>query len=578
MNREPEPQSNRRPAEDETDAPETTGGAARAFLRRDRGVSHAEREALLRSEERSSAEIERLTARIDRFLKLVESARSLSSILDLDALLGAILQEVVGLCRVDRGFLLLSDDDHRLQIQKGFDIDSGHLEIESDTEVSRTLAEQAFNEGKLRIVSNALNREEFRTQESIQSLQLSTIVSVPLMTGAGPIGVLYLDSKRPECLVPLEDTTVLEAFSAHAAVALENARLHRELLDARAGLERENRDLRRSMPGARGLAEILGQSRVMEDLRHRIGQLQEVDSPVLIRGESGTGKDLVARALHSGSLRSSGRFQVLDCTAVPKGLMESEVFGHKRGSFTGALADKQGLFEAADEGTLFLDEIGDMPVQLQAKLLRAIEHQEFRRIGENSPRKVNVRIVSATNRNLEELIREDKFREDLYYRLKVVTLSVPPLRERGEDIILLAERFLRQNLESRNRSYTGFTPPAARFLISYPWPGNVRELKNAMEGACAFLSPGRAVDADDLQLVANQERSVPSASSAARAETRLKEYREETERKLLEEALRRCDWVVSRAARNLGISRQHLHNRIRYHRLKRPTGHPPQDS
>jgi DNA-binding NtrC family response regulator len=309
----------------------------------------------------------------------------------------------------------------------------------------------------------------------------------------------------------------------------------------------------------------------MEDLRHRIGQLQEVDSPVLILGESGTGKDLVARAIHSGSLRTKERLQVVDCTAVPKDLMESELFGHKKGSFTGALQDKQGLLEAADGGTLFLDEIGDMPLELQSRLLRALESKEFRRVGETATRKVDVRILSATNRDLETMIQKGEFREDLYYRLKVVTLRVPALRERREDILPLAEHFLRLNLEERSREYTGFTPAAVPFLLSHPWPGNVRELKNTIEGACAFLRPGNPVEAEDLQLVAHRDRMKIVPPSPAGEEPGLKEYKEDAEKLVLQEALEECDWVVSRAARRLGISRQHLHNRIRHHGLQRPS-------
>ncbi len=508
MNHEPEP-AEQRPAEAPTPPPTERQSTARELLRGlDRSLSAAERELLAREEQRAREEKERLERRVGIYDRLVTCARSLSSILDHDALLGAILQEVVGLCGVDRGFLLLPDPDGNLRVERGFDARDGHLPDGAESEVSRSLASRAYREGKFLWVSDALQREEFRRQESIQALHLSVIVCVPMQTTHGPIGVLYLDSRRPESLLPQEDRTVLEAFAAQAAVAIENARLHRELLEARSGLERENRGLRRALPGAQGVGAILGRSRAIEELRRRIGQVQEVHSPVLILGETGTGKDLVATAIHTGSLRSAGPFLAIHCGALPAELLESEMFGHKRGAFTGALQDKQGVFEAASGGALFLDEIGEMPLKLQVKLLRALESQEIRRVGENFSRRVDVRVLSATNRDLEEAIRLGEFREDLYYRLKVVTLVVAPLRERVEDILLLADHFLRGTLSSLGRPFHGYTSEAMRYLVDHPWPGNVRQLRNVIEGACAFLPPGKAMGVQDLMFAAGQKARV----------------------------------------------------------------------
>jgi transcriptional regulator with GAF, ATPase, and Fis domain len=572
MNHEPEPLERRPSADDPADRIEEKK-TAQSLLRGlgPRSLSAEERLLLAREEERTREAIESLERQVGVYDRLVTCARSLSSILDQDALLGAILQEVVGLCGVDRGFLLLPDPEGELQVERGFDAREGHLGAGSESEVSRSLATRAFRDGDSLWVSDALEREEFRLQESIQALHLSVIVCVPMKTTRGPIGVLYLDSRRPESLLPQDERPVLEAFAAQAAVAIENARLHRELIEARSGLERENRGLRRSLPGAQGVGAILGRSRVIEELRRRIGQVQEVHSPVLILGETGTGKDLVATAIHAGSLRASGPFLVIHCGALPADLLESEMFGHKRGAFTGALQDKQGVFEAASGGTLFLDEIGEMPLKLQVKLLRALESREIRRVGENFPRPVDVRIVSATNRDLEEAIRRGEFREDLYYRLKVVTLVAPPLRERVEDILLLAEHFLRETLGSLGRPFLGYTSAAVRYLVDHPWPGNVRQLRNVIEGACAFLPVGKPMDLQDLVLAAGQRGTTPGAASGG-GEGGLRECKEDAERHLLLDALERSRWNVSRAARLLGISRQHLHNRLRYHNLKRPGG------
>jgi two-component system response regulator AtoC len=258
----------------------------------------------------------------------------------------------------------------------------------------------------------------------------------------------------------------------------------------------------------------------------------------------------------------------MDCAAIPRDLMESEFFGYRSGAFTGASRDKQGLIEAADGGTLFLDEIGEMPTELQSKLLRAIESMEFRRVGDTDVRRVDVRILSATNRDLETAIEKKEFRADLYYRLRVVTLTLPPLRERVEDILFLAEGFLRKNLEAMGKPYTGFTSSAVRFLLSYSWPGNVRELRNVIEGACAFLASGRPIDAEDVRLVATAKQTTPASTETAG----LKQYKDDAERQKLLDTLERHNWIVTRAAKEMRISRQHLHNRIKYHGLARPDG------
>jgi Nif-specific regulatory protein len=538
----------------------------------DRGVSALDRELLLRRLAENDERISGLSSRVEIYERLVKSAQALSSILDLDQLLGAILREVVNLCGVDRGFVLLADREGALRVEHGYDHQSGALDGNSDSALTGRVALEAFRQKKIKWLTDALNRAEFQNYETIHSLQLNTVVAVPLLARGGPIGVLDLDSQRPEALLRPEDGPILEGFAGHAAVALENAKLHREILEARAALERENRDLRRALPGAEGVGAILGKSKAIEELRRKIGQLQEVNSHVLIRGETGTGKELVARAIHAGSLRSNRPYYIMDCASVPRDLMESEFFGHKRGSFTGAIQDKQGLIEAADGGTLFLDEIGEMPMELQAKLLRAIEAMEYRRVGDTAVRKVDVRILSATNRDLETAIEMKEFRADLYYRLRVVTLTLPPLRERVEDILFLAEGFLKKNLEDMGKPYIGFTSAAVRFLLSYSWPGNVRELRNVIEGACAFLTPGRPIDSEDIRLVATARIAAPASNESAG----LKQYKDDAERQILVETLDRHNWIVTRAAKAIGISRQHLHNRIKYHGLARPDGSLPQ--
>ncbi len=571
MNIEPEP-ARELPSSDGTDERGVQRTTARQHLNGlNRGTTLQEREVLLAQQKESREELERLHRLVAAYDRLAAGSRALTSILDIDALLAAILEEVVNLTQVDRSFLLLADASGALRIEKGYDKQLGALDADADNAVSMSTARRCLTESKQLWVHHPLQLPEFRMQGSIDKLKLSEILCAPLETAGGPIGVLYLDSRRADSLVPSEEREVLKAFAAQAAIALENARLHRELMEARAGLERENRDLRRTVPGATGVGAILGHSRAIEELRDRIGLVQESHFPVMILGETGTGKDLVARAIHSGGLRAGAPFLAVHCGALPGELLESEMFGHKRGAFTGAVQDKQGVFEVADGGSLFLDEIGEMPMQLQVKLLKALEDGEIRRVGENLPRKVDVRIISATNRDVDAMIAEGNFRDDLYYRLRVVTLLTPPLREQKEDILLLAEHFLRSVLAAIDRPYPGFTPAAAQFLMEHPWPGNVRELRNMIEGASVFLKPGSPVDAADLQVAAGGRRTSPRAASVpAAGESSLRDFRQEAERQLVVESLERSDWNVSRAAKDLGISRQHLHNRIRYYELERP--------
>lgn len=333
----------------------------------------------------------------------------------------------------------------------------------------------------------------------------------------------------------------------------------------------ENRRLKRELarPGA-GFCGIIGKSKPMQAIFELIERVAATDSTVLIRGESGTGKELVARAIHRLSKRNAAPFVSINCAALPETLLESELFGHSRGAFTGAISAKRGLFEEADGGTVFLDEIGDVPLALQAKLLRFLQNREFLRIGETAPRKVDVRIIVATNRDLERAIVEGEFRQDLYYRLNVISLSLPPLRERREDIPLLVTHFLKKFGEERERKDLGVDPAAMAALMSYDWPGNVRELENAIERA-VILCRGNLIGPADLPPeiagiggpggLSGVLRSAGAQGTPARMDFR--EAVEEFERNLILEAMRESGWVQARAASILGLKRSTLNEMIK---------------
>jgi len=333
-------------------------------------------------------------------------------------------------------------------------------------------------------------------------------------------------------------------------------------------------------------AGMVGRSSQMQEIHRTVGTVAASPSTVLITGESGTGKELVARALHLGSSRRNHPFIKVNCAAIPAGLVESELFGHERGAFTGAVSSRAGRFELADGGTLFLDEVSEIPKEIQVKLLRAIQESEFERVGGVKTLRVNVRLIAATNRNLEELIRDNHFREDLYYRLNVVPIHLPALRERLEDLPLLVAHFVQRCNERLGKAVQGLTPAALAALERYPWPGNIRELENLIERMVLFAS-GPLVDEDDLPdayageaggsapsptesstrltLDAREERQIrlPLSSLGHDLKEAVKAGSRLVEEALIREALAKTDGNVTRSARALGISRRSLQSKMK---------------
>ncbi|HEB75774.1 MAG TPA: sigma-54-dependent Fis family transcriptional regulator [Nitrospirae bacterium] len=355
---------------------------------------------------------------------------------------------------------------------------------------------------------------------------------------------------RPEELVSL------------AARAIERRRLRAENLRLKQELS------------ARYIRNIVGTSRAIERVFRLIGAVAPSASTVLITGESGTGKELVARAVHYNSPRRDKPFVVIDCGTLAGELIESELFGYKKGAFTGALADKKGLIEEADGGTLFLDEIGNLPPALQSKLLRVLQEKEYRPVGDKRPVRVDTRFITATNRDLAAMVKAGTFREDLYYRLAVFPIHVPPLRERREDIPLLAYHFLRKYAEELGREVTNISAEAMRVLTSHGWPGNVRELENAIQRAI-LLADGTTITPETLGFLAP---SAPFTSEPPRSIEELKEIKkalrerstEDVERAFVTEALKRNGWNISRAASDVGMQRPNFHALMKKHGISRP--------
>jgi len=336
--------------------------------------------------------------------------------------------------------------------------------------------------------------------------------------------------------------------------------IHKELDVHR--LREENRSLREALGHRYEFKNIIARSPKMQEVLATVERIAPTNSTVLLGGESGVGKDLIARAIHQHSRRASGPFVKINSTAIPENLLESELFGYEKGAFTGAVSSKPGKFELADKGTIFLDEIGDVPPATQVKLLRVLQEREFERLGGTKTLKVDVRLVAATNRDLRAALEDGTFREDLYYRLNVVPIDIPPLREHKEDIPYLADYFVAHFAREAAKPVTGITPAAMKLLTDFHWPGNVRELENIIERAVA-LSTRPVIDVGDIQLDSARRKPVAAEGGGSAAPflpegTTLEQYEDE----LIQEALRRSNGNKSQAARLLGLSRNALRYRL----------------
>ena len=310
---------------------------------------------------------------------------------------------------------------------------------------------------------------------------------------------------------------------------------------------------------------LIGSSEAFARILDLMEKVKNLDAPVLIVGESGTGKELIAREIHTRGCRAGAPFVAVNCSAIPDHLLESELFGHVRGAFTGALRDKAGLFEEAGRGTFFLDEVGDLPLPLQAKILRVLQEREMRRVGETRTRRVEARFISATNKDLEREVEAGRFREDLYYRLKIIVLDVPPLRERRDDFLALLDRFGESYAAAMGRRPVEFSVRAVDLMCAYGWPGNVRELQNEIQRALILCGEDDIVRPEHLSPKLNPQKE----SGDARVGDSFAEAKAEFVRRFLHQALRRCDYNKARTAEQIGLSRQGLFKLLKKHRVDR---------
>jgi transcriptional regulator with GAF, ATPase, and Fis domain len=513
--------------------------------------------------------------------KLYEFSEKLMTMKDIEQLLEAMLDAVIEVTGAEKGLILLNDDAFtgdphgpseakELEASPSAEIPSSggstvpvparirasrNLKREAITEasgaISDSIVRKVVDTGRPVIVSDALSDSQFKTSESVLALRLSSVMCAPLVSQGHVQGVLYVGNDRVKGLFDRSQLDVLSIFAGQASTILENAMLLNALRADKEKLVAELKDKR--------FGEIIGACPSMLEVFRKLQKVATTDISVLITGETGTGKELIAREIHRRSNRVNGPFVVINCGAIPENLIESELFGHVKGAFTGAVASRPGKFQVASGGSLFLDEIGELPLNLQVKLLRALQERVVFRVGDSKAEKVDIRIVAATNRVLEEEIRAGRFREDLYYRLNVVNIYLPPLRERADDVLIIAKALLSKHAEELGTHVQGFTPQALAAIKKHPWPGNIRQLENRIRKALVLCEKS-LLGPEDLDLGKEAESPILPLEKA----------KEEFQRKYVLEVLERNSGNRTQTARDLGVDPRTI---FRY--LEREANPPP---
>jgi Nif-specific regulatory protein len=485
----------------------------------------------------------RLARDLAALLKISTAISGIRSAEDLQVRALAMIFEVMP---VERGAILLVGQNPD-EFISGTHRERGS-EATQPFRISRTIARQVLRDGVAVMGNDVLTDRAFEPTESLVASQIRSLLCVPLLVFGSKLGVIYADTTLPGAHLDEHHLHLLTAIASVVAVALEHARYVE-------WLEGENRRLQEEINIEH---DMIGESARIREVYQFINKVATADANVLIRGESGTGKELVARAIHRNSRRANQPFVAINCAALTETLLESELFGHEKGAFTGAIAQKKGKIEVADGGTVFLDEVGEMAPSLQAKLLRVLQEREFDRVGGTRPIKVNIRLVAATNRNLEDAIKAGAFRQDLFFRLNVVSLVLPPLRERREDIPLLATHFVQKYSREANRPVAGISRETHALLKQYDWPGNVRELENAIERA-VVLGSSEHIRPEDLP-EALVERTEPSSTSS---DLRYHDAVNSVKRQLIIKAVEQAGGNFTEAAKLLNLHPNYLHRLIR---------------
>ena len=526
----------------------------------------------------------------DALAPLLSSLRRLASERDPARLLELITDGAVALSGAERGFVLLVDESGTLEPTT---VRGAELELGKDTAAfSRSIAETVLIDGEPVVTVDATHDARVQDYMSVHQLMLKSVACLPIETRGRMWGVLYLEHRSASGRFSGADLSVLRAFADQAAIAIEtsellrrteqqtrsleranealrsaNAELEDQLQGREAALERTRLEMERLQGGAAKGERwgLIGRSDGMREVYALLERVASNEVPVVITGESGTGKELAARAIHSASARSKGPYVSLNCGAIPEGLLESELFGHVAGAFTGAAGARDGVFVQADGGTLFMDEIADMPARMQLDLLRVLQESRVRPVGSAHEREVDVRLITASKHPLRALVDNGQLREDLYYRLAVVEVSLPPLRERRGDIPLLSEHFLRRMAKERDEPRKRLSRAALGRLAAHSFPGNVRELEHVLISASVFAA-GDTIEAEGLTI-----EEAPRPKDAAPEIDSYGEFKD-AERERILGALNAHGWNRAQAARALGMPRRTFYRRLKQHAIELPSG------
>ncbi len=489
------------------------------------------------------------------FRTLLEFSQRLMDKSSVSELLEELIDQVVVFTEATRGFLiLLEEGDPVIRVARGLD----RRELMRDEQVlSDSIVRRVLDSGEPIVIEDALHDHEFSTSRSVINFRLCSVMCVPLLVQGKILGLIYIGNDNVASKFDKSALEVLTVYATQAALVLNDALL-------RSRLEDDNLQLKKSLE-KRQFGEIIGSCPSMLEIFHKIERVATTDISVLIQGETGTGKELVAQEIHRRGSRAGGPFVVINCAAIPDNLLESELFGHVRGAFTGAVATTRGKFQAADNGTLFLDELAELPLALQVKILRAIQEKQVTKVGETKSENVDIRIVAATNKVLMDEVRAGRFREDLYYRLNVITLDLPPLRERGDDIKLIAQYLLKRYCREFNSpAIEGFAPGAVNAMRRYPWPGNIRELENRIKKAVVFCDKP-LIEATDMDL---RDDSLPPILPLHDAKERfLHEY--------IDEVLAINGGNRTKTARDLNVDPRTIFRHLEKSREEEDTGPSP---
>jgi transcriptional regulator with GAF, ATPase, and Fis domain len=466
------------------------------------------------------------------YKKLYEFSGKLMASYELPALLDQLLDVMIQVSNADKGFLVL--------MESGEPVVKAARNLRRETifdavrQLSDSILAHVIKTRRPLIISDALRDEEFKNSLSVVNLKLTSVMCVPLIEQGSMLGLIYVGNDNVAQLFAESQLEVMSVFAAQASLLVRNALLVNDL-------RLDNRSLQSRIEQIR-FGEILGSSPRMQEVFRKVQKVAATDISVLITGETGTGKELIARELHSRSPRAKHPFITINCGAIPENLLESELFGHVRGAFTGAVGNKLGRFQSADHGTLFLDEIGEMPLALQVKILRALQEKVVVRVGDTNSETVDIRILAATNRDLDAEIKAGRFREDLYYRLNVVNLHLPPLRDRGDDIAVLARYMVGRYAPEYGSAVRGLTPNAIAAIKRHRWPGNIRELENRIKKA-VVLADKALLGPEDLDLSPDDLPSILPLADA----------KEKFQREYINEVLALNAGNRTKTARDLGV-------------------------